>query len=219
MSWLNRLFPWLQPSEDDPEDDDDPYRGLHIKVKVPDLENLIEHHGIGIGNEEVIHFSNQNESRLSKCKLTKISKCEITKTSIKKFCENRVNPEIVHYEEEPYELARVVLNAKTLYAISLYKNKYFSHSEAKETIEREFGKRQASEIEEYRSKIEDKYDLNYHFFKNNCEHFATFCKTGKPTSKQVDKFNQIMLGLGLFFGIGGLGINFVKIALKPSNDY
>ena len=32
----------------------------------------------------------------------------------------------------------------------------------------------------------------YHFLKNNCEHFATKCKTGKPVSIQVEHAKKIL---------------------------
>ena len=32
----------------------------------------------------------------------------------------------------------------------------------------------------------------YDFFKNNCEHFATKCKTGKPVSIQVENAKKVL---------------------------
>ncbi|XP_052814885.1 uncharacterized protein LOC128241831 [Mya arenaria] len=47
-------------------------------------------------------------------------------------------------------------------------------------------------------------DFNYNVFRNNCEHFATYCVTGKPFSIQVVKFQMVAK---LFLGSGFRGIS------------
>jgi len=62
----------------------------------------------------------------------------------------------------------------------LYRVVYRKILPASESIQNAYGKLEESE---------------YNLLFNNCEHFATWCKTGKSQSKQVEAVRNIMLSL------------------------
>ncbi|MBD2197896.1 MULTISPECIES: lecithin retinol acyltransferase family protein [Calothrix] len=101
--------------------------GDHIYIRLKHQSGFkFTHHGIYIGNDEVIHYW----------------KHKVRKTEINKFTLGK-NIHIKNHKKE-YSSSRVVERAK-----------------------KRLG--------------ENKYNLIF----NNCEHFATWCKTGKHKSKQV----------------------------------
>ena len=60
----------------------------------------------------------------------------------------------------------------------------------------QFEKEKAAETAEYileKYISDDKFrgDYSYHLFKDNCEHFATFCKTGEYKSMQVTRAVEV----------------------------
>lgn len=227
MSWLKTLSDWLGGSNalsNSLKGPKDKYRGQHIKVKVAEWKGCIWHHGIAINDEEVIHFkrSDQNESPYSKC--------SIEKTSIKDFCKGGYLIKVVRYKEEPFNSNEVVARAIELYARYLYKCKSQQAqqviNESQQVInksqqviknfEKEFGIHLGSQFEETMKIPEYAYDLlsdinnklnknkklKYNLYKNNCEHFATYCKTGKAESKQI---NAVIIGsTGIIGTIGAI---------------
>lgn len=53
----------------------------------------------------------------------------------------------------------------------------------------------------------------YRLFRNNCEHFATYCRTGVSYSKQVQKF---VIGAGMVFLAAGASVVGAYIRRKIS---
>jgi hypothetical protein len=45
-------------------------------------------------------------------------------------------------------------------------------------------------------------ERGYHLFDNNCEHFATWCKTGRSDSRQVDDATAVLLGFPVVVALG-----------------
>ncbi|OYD93777.1 hypothetical protein CDG76_17515 [Nostoc sp. 'Peltigera membranacea cyanobiont' 210A] len=62
-------------------------------------------------------------------------------------------------------------------------------------------------------------EKNYNIFYNNCEHFAHYCKTGKPISPQVDKAKEIIgdNGVAVVDGLSKNLINVIKSAESSKN--
>lgn len=65
-------------------------------------------------------------------------------------------------------------------------------------------------------------EKSYNIFYNNCEHFARYCKTGKPISPQVEKAKEVIgdNGIAVADGLSENIINVVKsVQLSQKNIY
>lgn len=117
-------------------------RGDHIYVHCMGYS----HHGIDLGDGNVIHFDFHPWQALSR-KLAKVRDPEIRKVTMEKFSQNR--PVVVRRYHECDDVEAVIERAE--------------------------------------SRVGEK---GYHLFENNCEHFASWCKTGESRSTQVDDFRE-----------------------------
>jgi hypothetical protein len=119
-------------------------RGDHLYVDYPGFS----HHGIYCGDGTVIHFSKNNNFKISR-------------TSLAEFAQGKIINIIEHYKSEQ---PSVVFNR----AVS------------------QLGK------------------SGYSLFDNNCEHFATWCKTGRKESAQVRTAFAIGGGASATAAVSGL---------------
>lgn len=114
--------------------------GAHLKV----ARMGYTHHGIYIGNGQVIHYAGF-------CEAFKSAPVEIT--SLEKFQGSAKKIKVVSYDTPCFSPQEIVRRAKS----RLHEDKY-------------------------------------HLLRNNCEHFATWCVTGKSVSKQVRAATKLCLG-------------------------
>jgi hypothetical protein len=58
-------------------------------------------------------------------------------------------------------------------------------------------------------------DVGYHLWQNNCEHFAVWCKTGRPQSSQIDAIEQSSQQFSRAATIATLGLRLARRLPTP----
>nr|XP_034300114.1 phospholipase A and acyltransferase 2 isoform X2 [Crassostrea gigas] len=57
-------------------------------------------------------------------------------------------------------------------------------------------------------------DIGYNVFRQNCEHFAAFCRYGVAWSKQADKITETIMVGSAIVAVAGLTYEFYKMFIK-----
>lgn len=89
---------------------------------------------------------------------------------------------VIHFSGEP-------LNRKTAKVARVAEEEFLS-GERKETVDYDISESVLTPQETVRLAEEQLDSEGYHLFQNNCEHFATYCKTGRKKSPQIQSLKK-----------------------------
>lgn len=140
-----------------------PKKGDHLIIDTSWGGRWIQHHGICVGNGNVIHFKRDREGTNILDFL--FSHVVIDKTPMKAFDEGRESY-IVPYDSVPcFPPDEVVKRAEHFLRLQ----------------------REAIQLQREGKQLEERLkEIRYNFMEFNCEHFASYCKTGRKISLQVE---------------------------------
>ncbi len=149
--------------------------GDHIFVKR--MMGAYTHHGIDIGNKEVVHFTGVPAQKVN---------AKIEKVSIEEFLRGG-RLQIFRYEYLLNELQRGNQSIRTMLFEKVLHDKYdLTDDLTKEKMIKSLISRINDQNFTVRTALNHVGEKGYNIFFNNCEHFAVYCKTGIKFSEQSE---------------------------------
>jgi Lecithin retinol acyltransferase len=178
------------------------------QIYVPIKGGPICHHGIYVGNGEVVHMDRTDSIKNKLSSVSGIGKYKIEKVSLEKFAGSQEN---IH---------RIKASRRKTGLLSHFSEEGCSRP-PEEVVKRALKVSESGET--------GTYDLfggwkNLFYLKGkeiNCEHFATWCRTGRSFSKQADNAMLAAFGIAALSGVIFIGIvaNEIEKSFKQdSND-
>lgn len=160
------------------------------QIYVPIKGGPICHHGIYVGNEEVVHMDRTDSIKNKLSSVSGIGEYKIEKVTLEKFAGGKAN---IH---------RIKVSRRKTGLLSHFSDEGCSLPR-EEVIKRALKAAESSEAGLYN--LFGGWKTPFYLKSNemNCEHFATWCRTSRAFSKQVD--NAILAySVGIGLGIGTL---------------